>query len=395
MSPSAPVPMPASGGEPGFVSTIPLEARDDEIGRQPPAELVLHPLNAPGLSGIGDAVWSHQTGRPGSLRRKLENLFRHFLFDVIHLHNISLMGAEDLVRLAARESGTAAAITMHDYWWICPQSLFWKFGRMVCDSPQCFTCNLRRRIPPQVWRNRERPFKVLSGMDVILFPSRSAAEVYRDNGFMDPGSHILPGILPLGWEDDGASQAPKRKITKGIRPYFAAAGRLVSEKGFQTLIPLMKNLPEMDLLIAGDGLMKNKLELQSRGLGNVKFLGLISSGEVKDLFKGARAVVIPSLFPETFGLVAAEAVSLGVPVIAKNSGALPEVIDSAGFGELYRSPEELLLILKRMTREGASGRPGSDFRPDPPDVWFERSHVTQYLKIISESEHGRKKGVTI
>jgi len=357
----------------------------------PPEGLVLHPLNTPGIRGAANSAWSQMTGRSGPVIRHLERLFTSNSFDVIHLHNISLMGAESVVGLAAGSSNKATLITMHDYWWICPQSLFWKFGRQECDSPDCIKCNILRRVPPQLWRDGKRMKDSLSSLDAVLYPSRSAAKIYIREGFDHPGTQILPGVLPREWKHDDRMEGEFPSPPSGRRPYIAAAGRLVAEKGFQTLIPLMKRFPELDLMLAGDGPLRGKLEKLAAGSDNVQFLGLLSTGDIKNLFSGARAVVIPSLFPETFGLVAAEATALGVQVIARGAGALPELINSAGAGNLYHDQGELEAYLEAV-RTGAGSCSENSSRQDSPKVWFEEGHLKRYLSIIDDSGMASKQG---
>jgi hypothetical protein len=197
-----------------------------------PGNLVLHPLNNEGPKGRMDALWSHQTGRSGRLHNKLENLFRRCSFDVIHLHNISLMGAENLLRMACRKGGATTLMTIHDYWWLCPQSLFWKFGRLVCDSPECIMCNIRRRVPPQFWRRKGGFDRALSELDVVFFPSQTAAEVYRSNGFDHSSLRILPGILPEGWEQDSISETSGNQIKTGGGPISRLQGAWFRRKDF-------------------------------------------------------------------------------------------------------------------------------------------------------------------
>ncbi len=347
--------------------------------------LTVHELNQ-GKRGILDAVWSHQTCLSGRLRRKFSDLFRENHFDVIHFHNISLLGAADLLQLARNLSRSRARIiiTIHDYWWICPQSLYWKYGRRVCDSRACIRCSLRRRVPPQLWRLKDWFNKVLSQADLLLFPSCSALDIHRSQGLDHPGIRVLPGILPEDWVDGGQGVRRLGNYPYGEKPYLAAAGRLVREKGFQTLIPLMKNVPDLNLVIAGDGPMRKELTQLSRGLDNCFLSGLISSREVKNLFQGARAVLVPSLFPETFGLVAAEAIALNVPVIARRSGSLPELIEASSGGVLYENEEDLLAVIRRLGGE-QDCRDEEKFAKSPlPDSWVEGSHVKRYLGIIDE-----------
>jgi alpha-1,3-rhamnosyl/mannosyltransferase len=69
---------------------------------------------------------------------------------------------------------------------------------------------------------------------------------------------------------------------------------------------------------------------QSPLSGHVRHLGYVADDQRERLFAGARAVVMPSL-DEGFGFPALEAMSVGVPVIAADRGALPEVLGDAGW----------------------------------------------------------------
>src|SRR5256885_16967485 len=62
---------------------------------------------------------------------------------------------------------------------------------------------------------------------------------------------------------------------------------------------------------------ESSLREQAQGLKHVRFLGTVHSSEISELYRGAIAVLVPSLCYETFGLVAAEAFAHGTPVIAR------------------------------------------------------------------------------
>lgn len=347
----------------------------------PPDGLVLHPLNH-GLSGILDAVWSHQTCRSGRLLTDIRKIFREGSFDVIHFHNISLMGAKDLLPLASSIPGPAVVSTLHDYWWLCPQSLFWKFGNRLCDSPECHRCNLARGVPPQMWRTKRWFNYFLAKSDCLLFPSRFAAETYQAHGLTHPRIMILPGLIPQEWEirEKGVVVESRELIN---REYIVTAGRLVNEKGFQDLIPLMKEFPQVDLMVAGDGPLRRDLEILSRKLDNIFFLGNISQEKMKLLLSRAKAVIVPSCFPETFGLAAAEALSLGVPLVARKIGALTELVEASGKGCLFSDARELKEIVFEIISEKDRTRPKNIvFGREIPDIWLESGHLDRYLEII-------------
>jgi len=191
--------------------------------------------------------------------------------------------------------------------------------------------------------------------------------------------YFLPDDWSLGIEDEEPEESP--------RPYLAAAGRLVGMKGFQKLIPLMRYLPEADLRIAGTGPFEPRLRELAAGLPNVHFEGLLGRARLARLFRGARAVVVPSLFPETFGYVVLEAFAVGTPVIVhENAGALLETGVHSGGGLGYRSDSEMLLAMRRMIhdedlRTELAAR-GFAQRIGP---WSEAEHIQNYFELIHRS----------
>ena len=86
-----------------------------------------------------------------------------------------------------------------------------------------------------------------------------------------------------------------------------------------------------DLVLAGGGGANDWLERTARPplAGRVQRTGYLDTPALRALFAGARVLVLPSL-DEGFGLPALEAMTVGVPVVASNRGALPEVVGDAG-----------------------------------------------------------------
>lgn len=111
-------------------------------------------------------------------------------------------------------------------------------------------------------------------------------------------------------------------------------GRLdVFQKGLDTLLDAFVLLhdrhPHLKLVVAGRGRDREEVErlIGQRGLAqSVEMRGAISTAEQRELFAGARVQLMPSRF-EGFGMVAAEAMAAGVPLVASDAGSLPEVVD--------------------------------------------------------------------
>jgi glycosyltransferase involved in cell wall biosynthesis len=223
----------------------------------------------------------------------------------------------------------------------------------------------------------------MAGLDGLLFPSRRALEIHQAHGLRHPRRYVLPGLVPARdpLENKAARTASE---TADRRPYFAAAARLVTEKGIHTLIPLMRHLPEAEMRIAGCGPEGASLRTQAHGLGNVRFLGLLDGMEVHALLRGARAVLVPSLFEETFCLVAAEALAAGTPVVARRRGSLPELIERTSGGLLYEEDGALLAHLRALVRDSAlRDRLSRAACSAAPRIWFEEEHTDAYLRIVA------------
>jgi glycosyltransferase involved in cell wall biosynthesis len=100
--------------------------------------------------------------------------------------------------------------------------------------------------------------------------------------------------------------------------------------------PLIKAIPNVMLLVVGDGPDKEKLKNKAKELGiknHIIWMGRMDHEEVIKLYTIMDVVVIPSRF-EGFGLSAAEAMAAGVPVIASAVDGLMEIIEDGKTGYL-------------------------------------------------------------
>lgn len=121
--------------------------------------------------------------------------------------------------------------------------------------------------------------------------------------------------------------------------YIAYLGRIVEPKGVHLAIAAVKEYNRthgttLPLKIAGkhytghgkEAYWTEKIEPMIDG-NEIQYIGFIDNDADKNTFLGnARALIVPSLFAEPFGMVMIEALACGTPVIGLNSGAIPEVI---------------------------------------------------------------------
>jgi glycosyltransferase involved in cell wall biosynthesis len=323
-------------------------------------------------------LWTHQTGGPGPKTAEIRRVLAENDFDVLHFHNISLVGGPRVLSLAGIAPSAVRLLSAHEHWLVCPMHHLWKLGREICERPQCVRCTLHGRRPPQLWRYTSMRDRMLEHVDAVVFPSLHALEAHRERG-LEGRLVRLAYFLP----DDWAGRDSRNGAPRASRPYVAAAGRLVQPKGFQDLVAAMGQLPELDLRIAGAGPYEPDLRRLAAPLPNVHFVGMLQSSEVARLFQGAVAVVLPSLSYETFGYVALESFSVETPVVARRLGALAEIVEESGGGLLFDTTEQLVASIRRLAADPALrnelGRRG---RRGVETTWSENIQVDAYVRLV-------------
>jgi glycosyltransferase involved in cell wall biosynthesis len=106
-------------------------------------------------------------------------------------------------------------------------------------------------------------------------------------------------------------------------PLLAFAGRLGPAKALDVLLDALAELPDVTLLLAGDGPERPRLE--ARADERARFLGARTRREVLELFRGADASVLTSAW-ENFPHTVVEALAVGTPVLATAVGGVAEVV---------------------------------------------------------------------
>ena len=204
-------------------------------------------------------------------------------------------------------------------------------------------------------------------LDFLRHPERTTAEIRRDYPAL-VRAHARRAARVVVISNDTAHavqtelQVPADRIvlcrpglpgwigTPSARPeppsgYVLFVGTLEPRKNIGTLLDawalLIKRVPNLPKLrLVGDarpeaGTWLTRLQVPPLA-GTVEYVGYIPDASRRDVYTGARLLVLPS-WHEGFGLPALEAMALGVPVVASNRGALPEVVDDAG---LLVSPDD-------------------------------------------------------
>ncbi len=154
-------------------------------------------------------------------------------------------------------------------------------------------------------------------------------------------SRLVQRRIQLYWDRDSAvvhpfaddfwfAEAPRTAMQKSA-PFLVVAN-LRRYKNITAAIDACAkaNVP---LIIAGDGPMRAELERRAHG-HDVRFVGRVEQAELRELYRSARALLIPGI--EDFGINAVEALACGTPVICPAEAGTAELIDEGVTGILAR-----------------------------------------------------------
>lgn len=351
--------------------------RDPEIAFPEHPRVTRHELRSG--YGVLSPMLSQQTGRPWLKGRRIRELLVGKPYDVLHFHNVSLLGPH-ILRLEPPGGRAVKIYTTHEHWLICPLHVLWKFGRRPCDGPECLRCTLMARRPPQLWRYTDMLAAASRHVDQFVSPSRFTAGMHAERRFPRPVAH-LPYFLDRV-DADWQTPAPRPQA----RPYVLFVGRLEVIKGLQTVIPLWESLPDIDLLVAGTGTHEARLRAQAGANPRIKFLGAQSQRQLGPLYTHALACVVPSITYETFGITVIEAFARKTPAIVRDLGALPEAIHDSGGGLVFQTSDDLLDAVRRLAASPALRAELGQRGYDAFVRWWSREpHLRLYFDFLRQA----------
>lgn len=351
-----------------------LAGREPDPANPEESGVIVHRLRS--AFGFLSPVATHQTGRPLFKASRIRQILAQG-FDVIHYHNASLVGGPGVLR-----QGTAVVKlhTLHDYWLLCPTNMLFKYDRAPCTRQRCFACTLAHRRPPQLWRYSTLLRRAAAHVDVFITGSRFARDRHRQMGFEAP-MVVLPYFTTCE-----SAPAPGPGWPPGSGPYFLFVGRLERLKGLQTLIPLFRRSTSVRLLVAGTGAYEASLRRMADGVPNILFLGHQSGERLGQLYAGATALIVPSLWYEVFGLVILEAFAQRTPVIVRNIGAMSQISEESGGGFVYDTEADLVALMDRLLAEpGLRTALGQRGYEAVRGRWSAATHIDRYLGLIEET----------
>jgi glycosyltransferase involved in cell wall biosynthesis len=259
-------------------------------------------------------------------------------FDIIHLHSVYLFPTWVAARAAFR-SGVPYVVTPH--------------GMLIRDV-------IRRKRPwvKTTWINliERKTFRRAAGIHVTAHVERTELSALR---LATPEAVTqIPHGLDLPEQHLSRAHTPFASLPSN---YGLFLGRICWTKGLDRLLTAWARVPDLPLVIAGndDECYTPALRALAGSLGlapRVIFTGAVSDEHKWALYQGARLFVLPS-YSENFGLVAAEAMAMGCPVVVTPEAGIAELIRAERAGVVSSNePNELAAALTALMADDAQRR---------------------------------------
>ena len=307
-------------------------------------------------------IWSGESRR--LIRVNLENAHP----DLAHFHNTFPLLSPSVYSIC-RASRVPVVQTLHNYRLVCPNALLFRDGH-VCED-----C-LRKAVPwPGVvhacYRGGRAPSAVVATMlvvhrllrtwqtqvSVFIAQTEFARQKFIQGGLPADRVVVKPNFVhpDPGRLDDGRDGDP------------LFVGRLSVEKGVRVLLAAWASLGDIPVRIAGDGPLSGEFQqfAAARDPHKITVVGSADHGQVLQMMKRARFLVVPSECYENFPLAVAEAFACGLPVVAAAHGAMAEIVEDGRTGLLFEAGNAKDLAAKvkwawqhaaEMARMGAEAR---------------------------------------
>ena len=279
------------------------------------------------------AIWAQDS------YRELGALLKREKPDVAHFHNTFPLISPSAY-YACLDAHVPVVQTLHNYRLYCPAGTFFRNGG-VCE--ECLEHSLWRGVQHGCYRDSHAGTAAVA---LMLAAHRALGTWTRGVSCFIAVSEFARGKFVA------AGLSPDRILVKpnfvdpdpgernGLGSYAIFVGRLSAEKGLRTLITAWAQLEKrIPLVIVGDGPLRAELEIEAmrRGMTYVRFEGHLRPKKALAMMKGARLLVFPSEWYETFGMTIVEAFACGIPVICSRLGAMPELVADGRTG-LHFSP---------------------------------------------------------
>lgn len=269
---------------------------------------------------------------------RIEALLDRIAPDIVHVHCLQRMGV-GIIDLCRRR-GIPYVLTLHDGWWASPNQFI--IGRDGTTDLYDFHDGATR--PPRA----EIARRCLLDAAALLAVSEPFAALHRDIGL--PHARALPNGV-------SALPAPAPRPGPPGRVRLGLIGGAARHKGFDLLRAALTSRPfaNLDLLIVDHALPSGAEVAERWNTTPVRRIPRLPQADVAGLYGSFDVLLAPSVWPESYGLVAREALALGLWVIASDQGAMGADVQEGVTGHIVSVDDHRALadVLARIDADPA------------------------------------------
>lgn len=265
------------------------------------------------LHSIRNLFWS-EGPIPWASRKTLQHLIDDFQPDIVHTHENALLSFQ-LLRLQ-RIPGVPFISSCYFLPRFATQFLRW--GALP-----------ERMIRSFLWKYA---VSTLNRYDYVIFSTRTQQQQFVDHGLHASSTAISNGVDPRRYHPaNGQREEVEETYRLPPRPRILFVGRLMKDKKIDLLIQAMKHVRSVQnahLLIVGRGDEHQNLETQAKQLGleeQVHLLGYVPEKDLPAIYRSSDLFAIASVC-EVQSIPALQAVATGLPIVAVDAAALPELV---------------------------------------------------------------------
>lgn len=289
-------------------------------------------------------AWWRQAGQlpriiySAEARSRIRSMIRDFRPDVAHVRNIYHHLTPSIL-WELRAQNIPVLYHLNDFKLLCPTY------NLVAKGESCERCK-----SGSFWR--AVPASCYPGIGARLALTAEAyaqrcTRVYDKcvDMFLAPSTFVQEKFVEQGWDRSRFKVLPHFQRAHEFKicppsdaPSILYFGRLSTEKGIHDLLHAMRRLPNIKLIIAGDGPQKSELQRLATSLEvtNLEFVGSVTPGERDRLLRESRFSVFPSHAYETLGKTILESYAEARAVVATDLGSRREFVRDGETGLLYQ-----------------------------------------------------------
>jgi glycosyltransferase involved in cell wall biosynthesis len=266
------------------------------------------------------------------------SIIQSFRPDVVLLHKVA-----DTGRIAELTRSVPTAHMVHDHDMVCPRKhKYFPLSLAVCNKPAGLSCYLNLCCVQKATGDSVLPIRIegTSGVKRQLGAAQGVQRFFVGSRYMKRELEIN-GIagekIEIVHPVPAAIRSPEA-VAMSEAPEVLFVGQVIRGKGVDLMLKALSCLKgEWQATIVGEGNHLGACKLLAEQLGisdRISFPGWVAHDQLDEYYRSARLLVVPSRWPEPFGMVGIEAMARGRPVVAFANGGIPDWLDHGHTGFL-------------------------------------------------------------